>query len=211
LVKKCNEKAKPVIIATQMLESMITNFRPTRAEVTDVSNAVLDGADAVMLSAETSVGKYPVDVIKAMQQIIDYSEKYGFVFYKDYTLKDQSHSYFPDSICHAACDLAKRIEARSIITFTHTGHTTIRISSYRPKTNIFAFSTNKYLLRQLSLVWGVRAFYFDHFETIDESIEISLQILKRQQLINECEYVVHVASTPFNENNRTNMIKLTYV
>jgi len=209
IVKRCIEKAKPVIIATQMLESMITNFRPTRAEANDVGNAVLDGADALMLSAETSAGKYPVQSISAMQKIIDSTEN-GFVFNRDTLPVLASRTFLPDSICLNACRMVSQTNAKAIVTFTYSGYTAFKISSHRPQAQIFVFTRNKTLLRKMSLVWGVRAFYYDEHDNMDDVIKYSLDFLKSNSLIIEGDVVVHVGSTPFEEKGQTNMIKLSY-
>lgn len=210
IVKRCIEKAKPVIIATQMLESMISNFRPTRAEANDVANAVLDGADAVMLSAETSAGKFPVESIKAMQKIIDWTEK-GFVFNREALPLSASRTFLPDSICLNACRMASQTNAKAIVTFTYSGYTAFKISSHRPQSDIFVFTRNKTLLRKMSLVWGVRAFYYDEHDNMDDAIQHSIDTLKDFNNIKEGDVVVHVGSTPFEEKGQTNMIKLSYV
>jgi len=211
LVKKCNQKAKPVIIATQMMESMITNFRPTRAEANDVANAVIDGADALMLSGETSMGKYPVETIINMQKVIDWTEKRGFKFNLEHNLEKMSKSFLPDAVCANATYMAGLTNAKAIITFTHSGYTAFRISSHRPKSDIFAFTRNEKLLRKLSLLWGVRAYYFDKYSNIDESIAYSINILKSKKLIESNDVAIHVGSTPLHEKGQTNMLKLSYV
>ena len=211
IAAKCIEKAKPVIIATQMMESMIGNFRPTRAEATDVANAVLDGADALMLSGETSVGKYPVEVIRYMQQIIDYTEQNGFQYNREHDPKGMNINFLPDSICANACHMAEISRAKAIITFTHSGYTALRISSHRPNADIFGFTTNRALLRKLSLLWGVRAYSIDKYEDIDESIDFTIDFLKKEGLIKHDEIIVHVGSTPLHQKGQTNMVKLSYV
>jgi pyruvate kinase len=210
LVNKCIAKSKPVIIATQMMESMITNFRPTRAEANDVGNAVLDGADALMLSGETSMGKYPVQVVSSMQKIIDATEK-GFNFFRSNPPREFSRTYLSDSICFSACKLAEQTDAAAIITFSHSGYTAYRIASHRPKANIFAFTDNKSIINKLSLVWGIRAYFTDTFSNIDEAIDGSIERLLEMKLIQEEDVVIHVGSTPVPEHGRTNMIKLSYV
>lgn len=210
LVKRCIAKGKPVIIATQMMESMITNFRPTRAEANDVANAVLDGADALMLSAETSAGKYPVEAVAAMQRIIDWTEK-EFVYNRENLPKENSRTFLPDSICLNACRMASQTNARAIVTFTYSGYTAFSISSQRPQADIFVFTRNKTLLRKMSLVWGVRAFYYDEHDTMDEAIRHSIEFLKKTGNISENDVVVHVGSTPFEEKGPTNMVKISYI
>jgi pyruvate kinase len=210
LVNKCIAKSKPVIIATQMMESMISNFRPTRAEANDVGNAVLDGADALMLSGETSVGKYPVQVVMSMQKIIDATEK-GFSFFRSNPPREFSRTYLSDSICFSACKMAEQTKARAIITFTHSGYTAYRIASHRPEANIFAFTDNKRIINKLSLVWGVRTYFTETFRGIDEAINHSIERLLAMNLVQEEDVVIHVGSTPVPERGRTNMIKLSYV
>jgi len=211
IVAKCIEKSKPVIIATQMMESMITNFTPTRAEANDVANAVLDGADALMLSGETSVGKYPALTIRCMQQIIDWTENNGYVYYNEHTPKDDTSRFLPDSICYHACRMAFQTKAKAIVTFTHSGYTAFRISSHRPEADIFAFTNNRLLLRKMALVWGVRAYYCQDFEKTDEAISYSIKLLKKHALINDGDVIIHAGSTPINEKGHTNMLKLSYV
>jgi len=211
IVKKCIEYSKPVIIATQMLESMITNFRPTRAEATDVANAVMDGSDTLMLSAETSVGKYPIETIKSMESIIKWTEDNGFRFNREHAPKAFSHTFLADSICYNACKMARQVEAKAIVTFSYSGYTAFRIASQRPNAKIYVFTGNKDLLTKMSLVWGVKAFYFDKYDNIDESIAYSIKYLLENKYVTQGDFIVHVASTPLHEKGKTNMIKLSCV
>ncbi len=208
IVNSCISKAKPVIIATQMMESMITSFRPTRAEANDVANAVLDGADALMLSAETSIGKFPAITIRSMQQIIDWTENNGFPYNKEHAPQENTQRFLPESICYQACKTAYQIKAKAIITFTHSGYTAYKISSHRPEANIFAFTNNKTLLRKMALVWGVRAFYCNDFNSMDEAIEYSFELLKKNNLIAKGNIIVNIGSTPLSKKGATNMLKL---
>jgi pyruvate kinase len=211
IVEKCISCSKPVIIATQMMESMITNFRPTRAEANDVANAVLDGADALMLSAETSIGKYPVETIKSMQKIIDYTEKKGTTLNKQDEPIDGTTNFLADSICYSSTKLALQVKAKAIITFTHSGYTPIRISSHRPKCNIYAFTNNKKLLHKISLVWGVRPFYLNSYNHLDKAIPHSIAILKDKSLLAEGDCIIHVSTTPLSLHGKTNMLKVGYL
>ncbi len=211
IVTKCIKLSKPVIIATQMMESMITNFRPTRAEANDVANAVLDGADALMLSAETSVGKYPALTIRCMQQIIDWTENNGFPYNREHMPDEKKLEFLPDSICYHASRMASQTKAAAIVTFSLTGYTAIKISSHRPEADIFAFTSNKVLLRKMSLVWGVRAYYCDDYETINDAINFSIDFLKEKELIREGNVIIHIGSIPIHEKGYTNIMKLTYV
>ena len=211
VVEKCIAKAKPVIIATQMLESMIVNFTPTRAEANDVANAVLDGADALMLSGETSIGKYPVQTIQNMQKIINFTEMHGKIFNRKYVPVPDSPTFLEDSICYNAVVLAKQTRAKAIIAITNSGYTAYRLASYRPEAKIFAVTNNEKLLHKLSLVWGVSAFYVQSYETINEVYFESIKILKLNMLVEEGDALVHIGSIPFDQHGSANMIKLTQV
>jgi pyruvate kinase len=211
IIKKCQKKPKPVIVATQMMESMITNPTPTRAEANDVANAVLDGADTVMLSGETSVGKYPVQTITNMQKIIDSTETEEYIYYHDYPPKMEQSTFLPDSICYNAVRLAEQVNAAAIITLTYSGYTAIQISSHRPKSPIFTFTMNQDLINDLSLVWGVRTFYFGECEHINDYIDYTGDFLVSQNLLKKGDLVIHVGSIPINARGKTNMMKLTRV
>jgi pyruvate kinase len=211
IVEKCIAKAKPVIIATQMMESMITNFTPTRAEANDVANAVLDSADALMLSGETSVGKYPVQTIQNMQKIIDYTEKNGNLFNKLHVPVQNSPKFLADSVCYNATVIADQIKAKAIVAFTNSGYSAHKLASHRPEADIFVFTNNESLLHKLSLVWGVRAFYVSSYNMIHEVYKESVQILKTNNLVEEGDYLVYVASLPLIKLGSTNMIKVSQV
>ncbi|MDF3027924.1 MAG: pyruvate kinase [Fluviicola sp.] len=211
LIRKGHQHAKPVIVATQMMESMITNVTPTRAEVNDVANAVLDGADAVMLSGETSVGKFPNEVIRTMVNIVNEMEKFDGIYHKD-QLPDKSQSRFiSDSICFNACRLAQRVEADAIITMSYSGYTSYKIASQRPNAPIFVFTGNKQIITQLSLVWGVRAFYYDKKVSTDHTIADIKYLLTKEGLLKQGDLVINIASIPIEENGKSNMLKLSYV
>ncbi|MNJ83072.1 Pyruvate kinase [compost metagenome] len=211
LIRKGHQHAKPVIVATQMMESMITNITPTRAEVNDVANAVLDGADAVMLSGETSVGKFPIEVIRTMINIVEEMEKFDGIYHKD-QLPDKSQSRFiSDSICFNACRLAQRVEADAIITMSFSGYTAYKIASQRPNAPIFVFTGNKEIITQLSLVWGVRAFYYDKKVSTDHTIADIKYLLTKDGLLKQGDLVINIASIPIEENGKSNMLKLSYV
>ena len=194
-----------------MMESMITNPTPTRAEATDVANAVLDGADTVMLSGETSVGKYPVETIRNMQKIIDSAETEEFMFYRGHAPVPGSPTFLPDSICYNAVRLAEQVNAAAIIALTYSGYTAIRISSHRPRAHIFTFTMNRDLITDLSLVWGVRAYYFAECNQFNDYIDYTDEFLVSQNLLKKGDLVVHVGSIPILEKGKTNMMKLTRV
>jgi pyruvate kinase len=212
IVKKCIQAGKPVIIATQMMESMITNPGPTRAETNDIANAVLDGADTLMLSAETAVGKYPRMVIEEMTKTIRIAEtKADNIYHKNQQADPKSPTFYNDSVIAAASRLVENIDATAILGMTSSGYTAFRAASHRPSANIYIFTSNKQLVNQLSLVWGIRAFYYDKFESTDQTFEDVQKILKDKGLIEKGERIIHLASMPINKKNRTNVIKLSIV
>ncbi|HEY1023946.1 MAG TPA: pyruvate kinase [Sphingobacteriaceae bacterium] len=211
IARKCREASKPVIVATQMLESMITTPRPTRAEVNDVANSVLDGADAVMLSGETSVGEFPLIVIETMQKIIRNVEETSYPFHTPKLLNENSATYMADAVCGSAVYLAEKTNAAGIVSMTSSGYTAFEISSHRPKANTFIFTPNRQLLNTLSLLWGVRGFYYDKFESTDQTISDVTNVLKAQKLIEPGEVVINTAAIPIEKKTKTNMIKVTMV
>ena len=211
LIKKCVLQAKPIIVATQMMESMITNISPTRAEVNDVANAVLDGADAVMLSGETSVGKHPVEVIKTMSNIVVEMEKFEGIYNKEEIPERDQSKFITDSICFNACRLSQRVEADAILTMSFSGYTAYKIASQRPKAPIYVFTSNKNILAQLNLIWGVRAFYYDKLISTDHTIADIKYLLKREGLLKQGDLVINVASIPLEDMGSSNMLKLSYV
>jgi pyruvate kinase len=211
LVNKCIAASKPIIIATQMMESMITNFAPTRAEVNDVANAVMDGADAVMLSGETSVGKYPVKVIEAMQRIISRVEEEETIYHREHAPVLKTQTFVSDSICYTACVMAHQANVRAIISMTNSGYTAFKLSSHRPQASIYIFTDNRSLLTSLSLVWGVRGFYYDKYESTDQTIIDLSQFLKEEKRVVTDDMVINIASMPMKERGRTNMLKLSII
>lgn len=212
IVKKCNQLGKPVIVATQMMESMTERSFPTRAEISDVANAVLDGADALMLSGETSVGLFPVKVIETMSKIIEQVEMNSDIYNTmSYVSDIDNADYIPDAVCHSAVALAEGLSANAIIGITRSGYTGFRVSSFRPKSKIYIFSDNKPLLYTLNLIWGVKGFYYEGFEGTDQTIKDVIQILKDKKLIKKNDIVINTASMPFNEKSKTNTVKVTVV
>lgn len=211
IIRKARSFGKPTIVATQMMESMITNFAPTRAEVNDVANAVLDGADAVMLSGETSVGKYPVEVIKTMSKIVREIENNDEIYHKEELPARSEDRFITDSICFNACRLSQRVEANAIITMTFSGYTAYKISSQRPRSTIFVFTENRNILTQLNLVWGVKAYFYDKMGSTDQTIKDCQDYLKEKGLVKEGDYVINVASVPIEEKGKSNMVKLSQI
>jgi len=208
IIRMCMEMGKPTIVATQMMESMIDSPSPTRAEVNDVANAVLDNADAVMLSGETSVGKYPIEVIEAMVKIIGSVEKYERKRNKSPDVHYQNERFITDSICFSAAKLAQKVKAKAIVMMTHSGYTTYRVSSMRPNATVFAFTSNRLLLTQLSLVWGVTCKYYNKSVSTDDTIADIRKMLKEEEYLNKGDLLINITSMPIAEQGMTNMLKL---
>lgn len=209
MVEKCNHAAKPVIIATQMMESMIHNPRPTRAETNDVANAVLDGADAMMLSAETASGKYPIQTVKMMARTIAAVEGSSEEIYDKIELPNKaSDRYLSDNVIFGAAKLSERVGARAILGNTVSGYTAFKLSSYRPHARIYIFTPNKKLLNKMSLVWGVQAYYYDSEESTDQTFKDHENILKANGEIEEGDIFITTASMPLKDRGMTNMLKL---
>jgi pyruvate kinase len=212
IVKECVKKAKPVIVATHMMESMVNSPSPTRAEITDVANAVIDGADAVMLSAETSVGDFPVVTVETMSRIIEEAEKHEDVHYKGLVPNPESGTYLSDAICYNACKIAGEINASAIVGMTASGYTGFKVASNRPKCPILVFSHNHDILGQLNLVWGVRAFFYDKENiSTDETIANVQDVLKSKNLIKPGDIVINTGSMPVHYHFRTNMLKISTI
>ena len=212
IVDMCNQRAKPVIIATQMMESMIENARPTRAETSDVANSVMDGADALMLSAETAVGKFPVLTVKTMVRTIQAIETSQRKVYFKYTkLNPKSPLFLNDSLVQSAVHLSQDIRAKAIVGMTYSGFTAWRLSAHRPKASIFIFTGNRKLLTTLSLIWGVRCFYYDLDVSTDTTFADIEQILRKAGHLKEGDVFITMASMPIHKKLRTNMLKINVV
>ncbi len=213
IIKKCLHRAKPVIVATQMMESMIDRTKPNRSEITDVANAVLEGADAVMLSAETATGKYPRLVVETMTKIILEIEDKAYDYNREEMLRPQpkSPSFLSDAICYNACKLAQDVNAEALIGMTQSGYTAFTLSSYRPKALLYVFTKEKTLVNQLSLSWGVRAFYYDEEESLDDIFSDQIGILKQRAFLKNGDVVVSTGSTPIHLHLPTNIIKVAKV
>ncbi|MDO7874069.1 pyruvate kinase [Hymenobacter sp. ASUV-10] len=210
IVEKCNKAGKPVIVATQMMESMITAPRPTRAETSDVANAVIDGADAVMLSAETAVGAYPAEVIRSMvATILSVETGMPRLFHKWWPIDPTSPNFMVDSIISAACHLAKNTGAKAITAMSHRGYTAFQFSKYRPQAGIFVFTDNRDLLTVISLSWGVRGFYYDRRISTDSTISDLAYVLTTTGHLQKGDVFINTASMPINEKGRTNMMKVS--
>lgn len=214
IIKKCIHRAKPVIVATQMMESMIDRVKPNRSEITDVANAVLEGADAVMLSGETATGQHPALVVETMCKIIEEVEQSNYYRYdREEDLKPQPHSpsFLSDAICYNACEIAKDVNAHALIGMTQSGYTGFMLSSFRPKAPLFIFTKERTLVNQLSLSWGTRAFYYAEEVSVDDIIADQINILKERGFIETGDIVVNTGSTPVQMHLPTNLIKISVV
>ncbi len=209
LVRKAKEARIPVIIATQMMESMITSQIPTRAEVNDVANSIMDGADAVMLSGETSVGEYPADVIKAMRSIIVSVEDSELIEGYVQGVNCINERYISKAVCSNAAKLADEIEAAAITTLTNSGYTAFQISARRPKSNILAFSDNPRILAQLNLLWGVKAQYYDKMVSTDETVEDLNRITLERNYAKKGDFVINLTSMPVHDKGMVNTLRVS--
>jgi pyruvate kinase len=213
LIRKCIHRAKPVIVATQMMESMIDRVKPNRSEITDVANAVLEGADAVMLSGETAAGNHPALVVETMRKIILEVEKKEYRYNRSEDLKPQPHSpsFHSDAICYNACKISEDVSAQALVGMTQSGYTAFMLSSYRPSSPLYIFTKEKSLVNQLSLSWGVRAFHYAEEDSLDDIIFDQINILKERGFLQPGDVVVNTGSTPVDQHLPTNIIKLTKV
>ena len=213
LIRKCIHRGKPVIVATQMMESMIDRVKPNRSEITDVANAVLEGADAVMLSGETAAGNHPALVVETMCKIISEVEKTEYRYNRSEDLKPQpqSPSFHSDAVCYNACKISEDVSANALVGMTQSGYTGFMLSSFRPSSPLFIFTKERSLVNQLSLSWGVRAFYYAEEESLDDIVTDQINILKERGFVKEGDVVVNTGSTPIAEHLPTNVIKLTKV
>ncbi len=212
IINKCIQEGKPVIVATQLMDSMITNPSPTRAEILDVANAVLDGTDAVMLSAETAVGNHPVKVVEAMNRIIAEAEKNYELGKKRPKASSKSPTYLSDVICFNAGKTAMDIGAVGIVGVTKSGYTGLKVASYRPDNcKVYIFSDEIFTLCMLNLVWGVEGFFYDKFTSTDETIVDVIKILEAAKKVKKGDYIVNTGAMPLHKRYRTNFLKITLV
>lgn len=211
IIRKCIHRAKPVIVATQMMESMMDRTRPNRSEITDVANAVLEGADAVMLSGETATGMFPELVIQTMNKIIQEVEKEAIIYNRNLIPHRHSPTFLSDALCYNACKIAEDLDADALIGMTQSGYTGFMLSSYRPRSPLFIFTKERSLVNQLSLSWGVRAFYYEEEESLDDIVFDQINILKERGFIKTGDVAVNTGSTPVKQHLPTNMLKITKV
>lgn len=211
IIRKCIHRFTPVIVATQMMESMIDKSRPNRSEITDVANAVLEGADAVMLSGETAMGQHPALVVTTMGNIIREVEKEDLVYNRNLVPQSHSPSFLSDALCYNACKIADDVNADALIGMTQSGYTGFMLASFRPKSKLFVFTKEQSLVNQLTLAWGVQAFYYDKEESLDQIIADQIQMLKDKELLQVGDVVVNTGSIPIQDHLPTNMLKISKV
>ena len=211
LVRRAKRARIPVIIATQMMETMISSLTPTRAEVNDVANSVMDGADAVMLSGETSVGSYPVQVIRQMANIVRSVEDSPLIKVPQIPPHIRTKRYITKSICYHAAHMANEINAKAISTLTNSGYTAFQISAWRPSAHILVFTSNKRILTQLNLLWGVKAFYYDKFVSTDETIEDVNAIACQKGYLELGDMLVSLAAMPIQDKGMVNTLRVTEI
>ena len=211
LVLRAKKARIPVIIATQMMETMITSLTPTRAEVNDVANSVMDGADAVMLSGETSVGNYPVEVIQKMASILHSVEGSELIQVPQEPPHIRTKRYITKSVCYHAAIMANEIKAKAISTLTNSGYTAFQISAWRPSAHILVFTSNKRILTQLNLLWGVKTFYYDKFVSTDETIEDVNSIACKKGFLDVGDMLVSLAAMPIKSKGMVNTLRVTEI
>jgi len=211
LVHRAKTARIPVIIATQMMETMITSMTPTRAEVNDVANSVMDGADAVMLSGETSVGNYPVQVIEKMTQIIKAVEDSPLIQVPQNTPQIKTKRYITKAICQHAANLANVIEAKAICTLTNSGYTAFQISAWRPKSHILVFTSNKRILTQLNLLWGVKSFFYDKFVSTDDTVIDINKMAQERGFVDKGDFLINLAAMPVTEKGMVNTLRVSEI
>ena len=211
IIRKCIHRAKPVIVATQMMESMMDRVKPNRSEITDVANAVLEGSDAVMLSGETAMGQHPALVVETMKKIIEEVEKEDIIYNRNLTPLSHSPSFLSDALCYNACRIAEDVNADALIGMTQSGYTAFMLSSYRPKAPLFIFTKIEKLVNQLSLSWGVRALYYAEEESIDDILSDQLTILRERNFVKSGDVVINTGSLPIEAHAPTNMLKISRV
>ena len=211
LVNRAKTARIPVIIATQMMETMITSLTPTRAEVNDVANSVIDGADAVMLSGETSVGNYPVQVIQKMTQIIEAVEDSPLINVPQNVPQVRTKRFITKTICYHAAQMANAIKANAICTLTNSGYTAFQISAWRPQAHILVFTSNKRILTQMNLLWGVNSFYYDKFLSTDDTVEDINATAKEMGYVEKGDMLINLAAMPVVDKGMVNTLRVSEI
>jgi len=208
LIEMCRRNAKPVIVATQMMESMITNSRPTRAEASDVANAILDGADAVMLSAESSVGQYPIETVKTMSKIVVAAEQELLSRGLQPLVATKKPRTQGGAVARAACEIADFLGATALVAFTKSGDTARRLSRYRAQQPILAFTTDPLTANQLTLSWGVESCVVPHVDHTDEMVKLVDAYLGKLQRCTKGDLMIITAGSPPGVPGTTNMVRV---
>ena len=211
LVLKAKKARIPVIIATQMMETMIDSLTPTRAEVNDVANSVMDGADAVMLSGETSVGEYPVQVIETMTSILKSVENSPLIRVPQSPPNIRTPRFITKSVCYHAANMANEINAKAICTLTNSGYTAFQISAWRPSAAVLVFTSNKRILSQLNLLWGVKAFYYNRFESTDNTVEEVNKIAEKEGYVKKGDMLINLAAMPIIDQGMVNTLRVSLI
>ena len=211
LVLKAKKARIPVIIATQMMETMIDSLTPTRAEVNDVANSVMDGADAVMLSGETSVGEYPVQVIETMTSILKSVENSPLIRVPQSPPNIRTPRFITKSVCYHAAHMANEINAKAICTLTNSGYTAFQISAWRPSAAVLVFTSNKRILSQLNLIWGVKAFYYNRFESTDNTVEEVNKIAQKEGYVKKGDMLINLAAMPIIDKGMVNTLRVSLI
>lgn len=212
IINQCIAAAKPVIVATQMLEGMLNSLQPTRAEINDIANSVLDGADTLMLSGETAAGKHPVESVQTMQRVIDRIERYGENYNRGMvTVADKSERFITDTLIENAARLARETGAKAITAYTHTGYTAYKLAGWRPNARIFIFTDNPWLVSRLKLVWGIEALFLPKPSKTVDYTDMMRQALARNRWLDKGDLVIHLASFPLSAKGKTNMLHLASI
>ena len=199
----------PVIVATQMMESMIDGLTPTRAEVNDVANSVMDGADAVMLSGETSVGKYPVEVIQTMRRIVVSVENSPLIQVPHKAPKKKNARFVTKSVCYHAATMADEIEAKAICTLTNSGYTAYQISAWRPSASVLVFTSNPRILAQLNLLWGVKGRLYEGSGSTDDTVKEVNEIAKKKEYVQEGDLIINLVAMPLADRGKVNTLRVS--
>ncbi|PVX46072.1 pyruvate kinase [Flavobacterium sp. 103] len=211
LIRRAKTARIPVIVATQMMETMITSLTPTRAEVNDVANSVMDGADAVMLSGETATGNYPVQVIQKMTQILEAVEDSPLIQVPQNSPQVRTNRFITKTICQHAAIMANAIKAKAICTLTNSGYTAFQISAWRPSAHILVFTSNKRILTQLNLLWGVKSFYYEKSVSTDDTVTDVNNIVKEKGFVKKGDFLINLAAMPISDKGMVNTLRVSEI
>lgn len=211
LIHRAKTARIPVIVATQMMETMITSLTPTRAEVNDVANSVMDGADAVMLSGETAAGNYPVQVIQKMTQILEAVEDSPLIQVPQNSPQVRTNRFITKTVCQHAATMANVIKAKAICTLTNSGYTAFQISAWRPSAHILVFTSNKRILTQLNLLWGVKSFYYEKSVSTDDTVTDVNNIVKEKGFVKKGDFLINLAAMPITEKGMVNTLRISEI